>query len=132
MRHNPFKFVLAPVLVVAATLATNTATAQTRLLNVPFSFTVGGQNWPAGSYSIERIGLQGFVTLESEDASHSLTLTLGPGDPAPTDTRIILKFDNLGRTYALRTVQYGPEISARLDDKAERSERVIEQIVRGQ
>ena len=108
-------FVLAPAAMAAAALATNTAMAET--LKVPFTFTVDGKDFPAGLYSV-RQSSHNLVTLISKDASQSFTWVVAPGDPAPTDTAVTLRFSELGETHALRSVQYGPLITPRLDKGA--------------
>ncbi len=114
MRSILGKLILAPAILAAAALTANSAMAESNV-KVPFSFTAAGKVWPAGEYSIQKDMLAGTVTLKSEVSSESLTCLLGPGDPNPTDNKITLKFDNIGGTHALRTVQYGPQITSQLD-----------------
>jgi hypothetical protein len=109
-------FVVAPAAMAAAALATNTAMAET--LKVPFTFTVNGKNFPAGIYLVKRQNSQNLVTLISKDASQSFTWVAAPGDPGPTDTAVTLRFSELGERHALRSVQYGPLITPRLDKGA--------------
>ena len=106
---------LAPAAMAAAALATNTAMAET--LKVPFTFTVDGKDFPAGLYSVQRQS-QNLVTLISKDASQSFTWVVAPGDPAPTDTAVTLRVDELGQDHVLQSVQYGPLITPRLDKGA--------------
>jgi hypothetical protein len=54
------------------------------------------------------------VTLQSKDGTESFTWTLSPGDAAPTDTAVKLKFDEVGDTHILRAVQYGPLATSKL------------------
>jgi hypothetical protein len=107
---------LIPVLALAAlaVLATNSASAQSRL-NVPFSFTAGGQNCPAGTYILETNSWGSAVVLQG--TGHNFTWLIGPGEPAPNDTRVLLTFDHVGSRYALRAVQYKSLITARLDNR---------------
>ncbi|MGA7339778.1 MAG: hypothetical protein WBE72_22670 [Terracidiphilus sp.] len=121
--------ILAPIVLAAAALTANTAAAETKV-NVPFDFTVAGQHCPAGLYSIQKNGLQDSVKLEGN--SHIFTWLIGPGDPAPTDRRVILNFDTLGSSHVLRSVQYGPMITPRLDEKHKQSTEEQEQTVQGQ
>ena len=109
-------FVLAPAVMAAAALATNTAMAET--VKVPFNFTFDGKDLPAGYYSVKREMSQNMVTLRSNATSQSFTWIIAPGDPAPTDTAVTLRFSELGETHALRSVQYGPLITPRLDKGA--------------
>jgi hypothetical protein len=123
-------FVLAPAVMAAAALATNTATAE--ILKVPFSFTVNGKNCPAGVYSVQREVSHNLVTLTSRETSQTFTWVVAPGDPAPTDSAVILRFNELGDTHALRSVQYGPLITSRLDKNTKQTEHMPTRIVQGQ
>src|SRR5271156_2848215 len=109
--------VLASGIILAISLTTKTANAETRILNVPFNFSIDGKICPAGAYSIEGARNRGSVTLKNEDASQSFTWGLRPGDPGPTDTRVVLRFDKIGHLYALRSVQFESMITPRLDKK---------------
>jgi hypothetical protein len=113
---------MAPAIMAAAALATNSAMAET-ILKVPFSFTVDGKNCPAGLYSVQLESIHGnLVTLKSKDVPQSFTWVVGPGDPAPGDTAVVLRFNELGETHALRSVQYGSQITSRLDKKPNKAE----------
>jgi hypothetical protein len=90
--------------VIATTFATNAAMAEKRF-EVPFNFTVAGQNWPAGTYVIERNQLTDNVLLQSKDHTKSFGLTLGPGNPSPDDTRAVLTFAEDNQNHELKTVQ---------------------------
>ena len=116
-------FVLAPAVVAAAALATNTAMAAT--VKVPFNFTVAGKKLPAGYYSVRREVSQNMVTLRSYETPQSFTWVLAPGDPAPTDTGMVLRFDVRGEAHTLRSVQCGPLITSRLDKKAKETGQMI-------
>lgn len=130
MRSKIPSLLLAPALMAAAALATHPALAESRL-DVPFSFTVAGQNCPAGSYVVDRNPVGGLVTLRSLDAPRSFAWALGPGDPAPTDTRVVLRFDDFGQSRALQSVQFGGLITSRLDRKPKDSEHVLGRVVTG-
>ena len=123
-------FVLAPVVVAAAALVTSTAMAAT--VNIPFNFTVAGKNLPAGYYLVTREVSQNMVTLRSYETPQSLTWVLVPGDPAPTDTAVVLRFNVLGEAHALRSVQYGPLITSRLDKRTKQAGQMIALNVPGQ
>jgi hypothetical protein len=124
MRFTFGKLFLAPVLMAGVALAANSAKAETNV-NVPFSFSAAGKIWPAGQYVIHKDLSGGLVTVLNRNSSQSFTALLGPGEPGPNDTNIIMKFDEVGAGHALRTVQYGPVITSRLDRKALRSERLM-------
>ena len=117
------KFILAPAVLAAVALACNTASAST--VNVPFSFAAAGHVWPAGAYSVQKEDSGDMVTVKSMVTGLSFTSLIGPGDPAPTASNVTLKFDAIGTTHALRTIQYGWQITSQLDRKLERSERLL-------
>ena len=95
-----FKSILAAIVITAGALATHTAMAETNL-KVPFSFTVAGQSMPAGLYSVSKDTLRNVVILKSMDASKTFSAVLVPGDPAPDDTHVALKFEQSGNGHTL-------------------------------
>jgi type 1 fimbria pilin len=119
MRFNLRNLVLA-----SASIAAFTATAAMAetTLKVPFNFTVAGKNCPAGVYTVERNSVGTQVTLKSMSAPKSFTWAVGPGDPAPTETGVVLKFDARGQDHALQSIQYGSKVTSNLDNN-NRSER---------
>jgi len=112
---------LVPVLALAAlaAMATNSASAQSSRMNVPFSFTAGGENCPAGTYIVKTNSWYSAVVLHG--TGHNFTWLIGPGQPAPNDSRVVLTFDHVGSRYALRSVQYKSQITDRLDKKLKES-----------
>jgi hypothetical protein len=131
MRSILNKLVLVPAVAAVAALASNAAMAET-LLKVPFNFTVAGKVCPAGTYSVERDRIGTLVTLKSMDAPRTFSWAVGPGDPAPSDARVVLSFDEQGQMHALRSVQYGARITARLDHKTHQPERAPMMVTEGQ
>lgn len=124
MQSRIFFQMLAPVLLAAAAFTSNPARAQNKL-NVPFSFTAAGKIFPPGNYTV-RTQLDGnFVLLASKTPPRSYTWVLLPGDPDPTDRRVILKFDESGGSYTLRSIQYGSMVTSRLDGKSAGSKRAL-------
>jgi hypothetical protein len=119
MRINLSKFILAPVVMAAAALASNTAMAET--IKVPFNFTVAGQNWPAGEYSIIPLASGNQISLVSQDGKKIFTSNLGPGAPDPGDRLVALRFDEVGDSHALKTVQYKSMITSDLNKKSRHS-----------
>jgi hypothetical protein len=108
--------VLAPAILAAAALATNVAVAETTV-KVPFNFSVAGKNMPAGLYSVQRDSSGNIVSLRGRDAEHSFNWILAPGEPAPNDSRIVLRFDTDGQSHELRSVQFAAGITSRLNKK---------------
>ena len=121
MRINLPKFFLASAVMAAAALTTQTAMAE-KHVNVPFDFTVHGKVWPAGMYQVQKEPSSSLVTLKSVDAKESITFVGSPSDAAPNDHRVILKFDNVGDTRALRTLQYESLTSPQLDKEKKHAE----------
>jgi hypothetical protein len=109
-----FKSLLAAIVITAGSLSTHAAIAETTL-KVPFSFTVAGQSMPAGTYSVSKDSLHNVVTLKSMDESKTFSAVLVPGDPAPGDSHVALKFDQSGNGHTLKSIQYGPEITSSLE-----------------
>jgi hypothetical protein len=129
MRITLRSFVLTPVVMAAAVLTAHSAMAETKL-DVPFNFSVNGKACPAGEYKVIAADQDNRVVLAG--ASHSFTWILHPGEPAPTDRRIILKFDELGENHVLRSVQYHNQVTSRLDKHAQEMESASIRVVQGQ
>ena len=117
MRSKIFSLVLAPVLLAAVALTSNSAKAETRL-NVPFSFTVGGTVCPAGVYFVRSDARGSFVILSNYQSRQSFTWILGVGTVDPTGNTVALRFDTIGHDHALRSIQYGSMVTSRLDGKS--------------
>jgi hypothetical protein len=96
-------------LVASAVLATAAFTVSTAMaattLNVPFAFTVGNETCPAGHYIVERDSAG--IAVKLVGATRSFTWGIHPGDGAPTDSRVVLKFDDTDAGHALSAIQYG-------------------------
>jgi hypothetical protein len=117
MTFNLRKLSLASAILAAAALTAVPALAEISL-TVPFSFVAGGKLCPAGQYSVDRNPLNGIITLQSADASRGFAWVSAPGDPSPTDTRVILKFDARDSMHYLHSIQYGSGVTQRLDKRA--------------
>jgi hypothetical protein len=115
------KLLPAAALAVIALLSINTAKAET--VNVPFAFRAHGKLFPAGQYRVNKTLDDGFVTVRSLDGSHSFTSMVAPGAPAPSDSRVVLRFDNGRATHELRSIQYHDQVSGRLDKSSATAER---------
>jgi hypothetical protein len=108
MRSILRALVLAPAMIAAAALATTSAMAES-IVNVPFSFTVGGKHCPAGQYMIQRDPIHNFVTLRGKYAPVGFNWILGPGDGVARDSNIRLSFAVQDQSYALDSVQFGSQ-----------------------
>ncbi len=122
------KFVLAPAVLAAVALAATTAKAEVTI-KVPFNFTAGGKICPAGYYTVQHDDHGSFVSLISRSSSQIFTWVVGPGIDSPG--KIALKFDEVGNSHVLQSVQYGTLITSRLDKKTLRDERESNQLTGG-
>jgi hypothetical protein len=130
MRSTLRNLILASAAVAVAAITANSAMAQSTV-DVPFNFSVAGKVLPAGSYTVDRGGFGSTVMLRSNKTAQAFSWILAPGEPAPNDTSVVLRFDETGKSYALRTVQYGAMITPRLDKKTWETEHLPAQIVLG-
>lgn len=90
---------------------TGLASAET-MLRVPFTFLVGRTFCSAGLYSVDRTMTRGeFVHLQGATSTCQVVGTLGPGDPEPTDNRVVLRFRVIGNEHLLESIQFGPMIA---------------------
>jgi hypothetical protein len=114
MKSTFSRFVLAPVVLAAAAVIATSAMAETTV-NVPFNFTAAGKVCPAGYYTVKEDGNHNFVTLASKDSGKVFTYIVASGAADPTERKVALRFDNLGGTHVLQSIQYGRLITSRLD-----------------
>lgn len=132
MRSLLPRFVLASAVLLAGAMAAAPAMAEV-MVDVPFDFTVNGKLCPAGRYQIGHDATSSLVTLRATETwSRSFTWIAGPGEPSPTDSRIVLRFDENGGEHELQSVQYGSMITNRLDRKPRPSEYVPTREISGQ
>ena len=131
MQFIHHRLAFAPVVIMAALLAANPAVAETTTVKVPFSFKAAGKTFPAGDYLIRHDDRGNFVTLAPRGLSQSFTSIIGPGTPSPWEYKIALKFDLVGQTHLLQSIQYGTMITGKLDKEALKSERSSEEYSSG-
>jgi hypothetical protein len=130
MRSILFR-ILSPAVLAATAMTASSAMADTTL-QVPFNFKVAGKTLPAGEYMVRHDSTGNFVTLASRGHHPwSYTWVVGPGIPSENSRRIVLKFDGSGDSRALRTVQYGSQITQRLDRKSAEAERESAEVTGG-
>jgi hypothetical protein len=130
MRITFGKLFLAPVLMAIAALATTSAMAEATV-NVPFTFTVAGKNCPAGAYSVKRDAARNLLILQSKESARSFSWIFRPAE-ATSDTKVTLKFDELGEAHTLQSVQYGQTITPQLEKKIKQNEHRHAQAIEGQ
>ena len=128
MKNTLRSLVLASTVLATAAVTVKTAMAATTL-NVPFAFTVGNQTCPAGHYLVERDFNGNEVKLVG--ATTSFTWVIHPGDAAPSENRVVLKFHDIGSAHTLSAIQYGSLTTSRLDQKALGQEARSTEIVLG-
>lgn len=115
MRTTHRTFLLAAFITAAAALASHSALAASKTVNVPFRFTASGRQCPAGAYNVQLEKMNQVLRLSGPGGRVNLVWLAGPGNPNPTDHRVVLRFDQGGSGYTLRSVQYGAAITSRLD-----------------
>lgn len=130
MRINFKSFVLAPAVLAVAALATQTAVAESHVVNVPFNFVAAGHTCPAGNYSVSEDIYGAAVRLTNHQSS--LVWLLVPGDATVRGHHVVLTFDVAGQNHMLRTVQFGTMITPRIDKKYKESIPAAQQIALGQ
>jgi hypothetical protein len=110
--------VLWTIVLSSLTLTSMAALADDRSrLEVPFSFTAKGHNFPAGSYYLFRKSGSGLITLSSRsEPGNSLTWIIGPAEVASSP--VVLKFDGTGTEHMLRTIQFRDRVTPTLDNVA--------------
>ena len=113
---------IAGAVAVAAALAASPAVAETTV-NIPFNFVASGMNCSAGLYTIRHDDSSSFVSVMRKGSSQTFTWVIGPGAPDPKENKVALKFDEIGNSHVLQSVQYGSLITSRLDKKALENER---------
>lgn len=104
----------------AASMFTAQAAHAATTITVPFPFMVGDKVCPAGQYSVRTDDLGSTVELVGH--ANGFKWVIHPGDPAPTDNRVILKFAAVGSEHVLQSIQYGPMTTSRLDKRASQLE----------
>jgi hypothetical protein len=111
----------ALILTAAAAFATKPALADARV-QVPFDFTVNGKQMPAGQYLIKTDKTNNTVTLVSRRSSKVYTWIVVPSNKDPDSSRVVLKFNSSDAGHSLRTIQFGNDVTTRLDQSPSRTE----------
>jgi len=108
--------------VVAAIAFTSTAALADSNVKIPFDFKVGSKTLPAGDYVVKQNPNHTTVQLFSRNGVNSFTWILQPGDPDPSSNTVKLTFDTNGTTDWLRSIDYGPQTTPRIDPGSSRLE----------
>jgi len=111
------RLTIKALLLSSATLCATASFAGTLArVDVPFSFTAKGQSYPAGTYDVSMDSGSSFVTLASKtDPARQITWIVGPAEPAKMTA--VIKFDETGSDYALKTIQMGDKITPDLNSR---------------
>jgi hypothetical protein len=65
------------------------------------------------------------VSLINRDVPKVASWVLAPGSPAPNESKIALKFDMVGNTHVLQSIQYGSLITSKLDKNLEHESNLL-------
>jgi hypothetical protein len=107
------------VLSSAALCATAAFAANQARVDVPFSFTAKGQSFPAGSYAVALDSNQNIVTMASNaDTTKHISWNVEPADRIGAPA--LVKFDQVGSDFALRSIQVGARVTPNLDPQTKR------------
>jgi len=131
MKNTLRSIVMAAVAVTAIAAGTASAQAESSV-KVPFAFKVGNQICPAGEYIVQEGYNHNLVILKSRDAKFGFTWVLTPGAPSPTSSRVLLKFDEIGATELLHSIQYRALETPAIDKGSKFLERPIARTIQGQ
>src|SRR5271166_1339767 len=101
------RFTIKALLLSSATLCASAAFAGTLArVDVPFNFTAKGHSYPAGTYDVSMDSGSTYVTMaNNEHPGKQISWVVGPAEPASKTA--VIKFDEMGSDYALKTIQLG-------------------------
>ncbi len=112
MKKQVLWFVSALVVAAALAAVVHAQAFEALTVNIPYAFTVSGQQLPAGPYVIDRIGITGTILrVRSEDGKNGvqadvLTRIVGPAK-AEDEARVVL--DKYEDKYSLSEVFFPGE-----------------------
>lgn len=130
MRINLQSSILTAAVLAVAALAAQPAMAESHQINIPFNFVASGTICPAGTYTVRQDDNASTVRLTGHN--QGFVWIMLPGNSAQADHHVVLTFDVAGQKYLLRTVQYGPMTTSRLDKKQKEGIPAAEQISIGE
>lgn len=126
------KLLLVSGALATAGLTSLPAAAEARV-TIPFNFSVGGEQYPAGQYLLKQGQIYNRVlTIQSKDTPTAFNCTLTPGGDNDDPSKVAVIFDVRDGSYALRNVQYGTLTSPRFDRAIDRSEHTPVRVIEGQ
>ena len=130
MKNTFRKIVMASVAMAAIVVGTSAASAESTV-KVPFEFKVGNKVCPAGEYVIQGGFNHNLVMLKNRDASVNFAWVSMPADPNG-NFKATLRFDQVGDTQLLKSVQYGSQKTPVIDKGSKSLERPITEVIQGQ
>jgi hypothetical protein len=102
------------VLASSALCATAAFAANQARVDVPFAFTAKGQTYPAGIYEVTLDSSQNMVSMANQSQpAKQITWVAGATDPAKAPA--VVKFDEVGSDYTLKTIQVGTRVTPNLN-----------------
>ncbi len=126
------KLLLIPGALATVGLTSLPAAAEARV-NIPFSFSVGGEQYPAGQYLLEQGQMYNrLLTIQNKDVPTAFNCTLSPGGDATHPDKVTVVFDVRENNYSLRNIQYGTLTSPKFDRGVDHSEHTPVRVVEGQ
>ncbi len=131
MQNTLRKVLMASVAVAAIVAGTSSAIAESTV-KVPFAFKVGNKICPAGEYVVQQGFNHNVVTLSNREGHVNFAWVLMPGDGLPNTPKASLKFDQIGDTQLLKSVQYGAQKTSPIDKGNRTLERPMTQTIIGQ
>lgn len=114
MRSRLCRLLLVPAIATAALLGGQSVKAET--VSVPFSFNAEGKTFSAGTYLVQATLNGTLLTLCPVAGGKTVLFTLEPGDPSPTDQRVVLRFRTSGDQHLLESIVYRGKVTARVSD----------------
>lgn len=126
------KLLLIPGALASVGLTSLPAAADARV-NIPFNFSVDGEQYPAGQYLLKQGQMYNRVlTVQSEDTPTAFNCTLTPGGNTDNPDKVVVIFDVRDNNYTLRNIQYGTLTSPRMNKAINRSEHTPVRVIEGQ
>lgn len=112
--------IIRSVVLAAVSLCATAAFAVDKaVVDVPFNFVSQGKAFPAGQYIASLDMNRNVLALScAKDSTISARWIAGPADSNPNAEKLILKFNDLGNTHMLSTIQLGSRITPRLDARS--------------
>jgi hypothetical protein len=100
----------------AAFCATAAFAANQARVDVPFSFTMKGQSYPAGTYDLAMNPNHTTVTMASKaDRGKQIQWNVQPTEAAATAA--VVTFDQTGTNHELKTIQLGDKVTPALEGR---------------